>query len=67
MLDSACNTYRSLETTFSLNRGKDLINMLWGNVIIPLADERRVQLDHFRNMQELLEHIKEEPIPKMDQ
>lgn len=39
---------------------------MWGCILVPLSSERRSHADHYRNMQEMLEHISDVPIPAMD-
>ena len=65
-LVEATTLYLSLETMFATERSKDLIALMWGCILIPLSSERRAHADHYRNVREMLEHMKDEPIPEMD-
>lgn len=39
---------------------------MWGLILIPLSEERKVQADHCTYLKEYLEHVSEAPIPPME-
>ena len=58
-LDLAAKTYSQLESIFRRNISKELISLVWGVVLIPLSEDRKLVIDHFANLQEYLEYIQE--------
>lgn len=65
-LDEASKAYIYLEDHFVKERRTEFKKLLWGSILIPLSDERKVIADHWINIKEYLEHLTEEPIPAMD-
>ena len=62
----ASNYYSNLEITFSRNVRKDIISLLWGLVIIPLSNDRKLIGDHYTYLKEYLAHLSDAPVPPMD-
>lgn len=62
----ANNSYNCLETEFQRRMSKDLIELVWGLVLIPLSDDRKRVSDHFHYVYEYCQHLKETKIPVMD-
>ena len=63
-LEEASKSYTSLFEVFKRQLGKTIINLLWGMIITPLSNERKLIADHYLNMQEYLEHISDVKMPK---
>ena len=62
----ANNSYNCLEAEFQRRMSKDLIELVWGLVLIPLSDDRKRVSDHFHYLYEYCQHLKETKIPVMD-
>ena len=41
-LDEASKVYIGLEDQFRRNQARDIVGLLWGLILIPLSDERKV-------------------------
>ena len=65
-LDEASKTYIGLEAHFKRNQARDLVGLLWGLILIPLSEERKVQADHVLYLKEYLDHVYAVSIPPMD-
>jgi hypothetical protein len=65
-LDQAYRSYEWLEEYFIKERGKYLINLVWGMLVVPLASERKPQADHYLYFKEYLEHLYDAKIPEME-
>ena len=65
-MEDASKTYMQLEDYFMMQRYQDFKNLLWGSILIPLSDERKVIADHWIKIKEYLEHINEAPMPLME-
>ena len=46
-LQQSCYNYIQLELEFQQACAKDLITLVWGLVLIPLSDDRKVIADHY--------------------
>ena len=66
-LAEASKAYMFLEDHFIRERRQDFKKLLWGSILIPLSDERKVVADHWIGIKEYLEHLKEAPIPLMEE
>ena len=55
--DKAGRNYELLEENFKALRSKDLINLLWGMILIPLSNERKIQEDQYVNMLDYLDYM----------
>ena len=65
-LDEAAKVYTSLEDNFKRNTARDLVGLLWGLILIPLSEERKVQADHVMYLKEYLDHVYSVNLPVMD-
>ena len=65
-LDAAGKAYACLEDHFKRSAAKDVVALLWGLVVLPLADDRKAQADHYTNLREHLEHLHDAKVPVMD-
>ena len=50
----ASKAYINLEVQFKKRLSTDLRNLLWGLILVPLSDDRKVIADHFTNVKEYL-------------
>ena len=62
----ASKVYINLEVEFKKRLSADLRNLLWGLILVPLSDDRKVIADHFTNVKEYLEHLAEVKMPEME-
>ena len=62
----ANNSYNCLEAEFQRRMSRDLIELVWGLVLIPLSDDRKRVSDHFHYLHEYCLHLKETKVPVMD-
>lgn len=65
-LDEAAKVYIGLEDHFKRHQARDLVGLLWGLILIPLSEERKVQADHCTYLKEYLDHIYDIKLPQMD-
>ena len=56
-LKESCSIYCKLEDEFQRSLSRDLISLLWGLVLIPLSDDRKLIADHYNYLQEYLSHL----------
>ena len=65
-LDLSSKTYASMDGLFKRNMAQELVSVVWGVVLTPLSDDRKLVIDHFQNLAEIMEFIREVKLPKME-
>ena len=62
-LNEASKVYMGLEDHFKRNQARDLVGLLWGLIMLPLSEERKIQADHVLYLKEYLDHVYAEKLP----
>ena len=62
----ASNSYICLEEEFQRTTRRDLVGLLWGLVLLPLSDDRKLIGDHYHYLCEYLKHLNDATVAPID-